>query len=73
MKRFLFSYSFYGERYGFEVPAESLQEAQHRIGAMQLARYDGELQAEIPAYPGASILVRLVTWWRNAVTYRHGG
>ena len=58
VRRYLFSYSFNGEQYCFDIPASSIQEAERRLGAMQWATYDGELHDEIAVYLGSKIAVR---------------
>jgi hypothetical protein len=67
MKRYLFHYRYDGKEFGFDVPADSLDEAKGRVKAMTLARYEGELVATIPDAPGVGLLVRLITWVRNAL------
>lgn len=69
MKTYLFRYNYDGGQYALEIPAESLDEAWERIGAIKNwpVGYDGELVAKIPAHPGAGPLVRLVTWIRNGL------
>lgn len=57
-QKYLFSYRFEGEDYGFDIPARSPAEAKARLSAMGLARYDGEIKLTIPV-PGGGWLAKL--------------
>jgi hypothetical protein len=68
MKTYLYNYKYRGGRYSLEIPADSKEEADARMDAIQYGRvgYDGELVAKIPAtFYGTGPLVRFVTWLRN--------
>lgn len=70
MKTYLFRYQYRGGAYALEIPAESLDEAWERIGAIRAygAGYDGELVMKIPAVTGSwlpSLIVRLRNWVRG--------
>lgn len=65
-RTYLFEYRFEGAIYGLDVVARSQKEAKQRLAACSLSgRCVGELVATIPAAPGAGLLVRLATWWKN--------
>jgi len=57
-QKYLFTYRFDGDQYGFDIPARSPAEAKARLIAMGLARYDGEIKLTIPV-PGGGWLARL--------------
>ena len=61
----LFSYRYAGREWSLELPGESATDAKERLRAMALAKYDGELVANVPAF--ASPLAKVVVWIRNAV------
>ena len=65
MKTYLFRYNYNGGQYGFEIPADSLDEAWERVGAIRNmpVGYDGTLEAKIPAAVGW--WVPLYVWVRN--------
>jgi hypothetical protein len=65
LKVFLFSYNYEGSQYSFEIPAYSAEEARERVSRLTFAKYDGEIAHKIPAFAGASVLVRLLTWLKN--------
>lgn len=64
-REFLFSYRYGGSEWGISIFAADPVEAKEKIKAVGLARYDGELMVRIPAAPGAGILARLITYWKN--------
>jgi len=59
MKRYLFSYTFDGERYSFVVLAKDLEEAMARVRRMAFSRNDGELVSEFQLIPN---------WFRRLFT-----
>lgn len=62
----LITYQLDGISWSIEVRASSADDAMRRLRrAAYYGSYDGVLQASIPAFPGAGILVRALTWWRN--------
>lgn len=56
-KKYLFEYRYDGDLYGFDVLAESPEEAKGKVSAMGLARYCGEIKLTIPV-PGGNWLAR---------------
>lgn len=65
-KTYLGSYGLDGKQYGFEIEADSFDDARRRLDAIKAwGKIDGELMAKIPAYPGAGLFVRFLCWWRN--------
>lgn len=63
--KFMFSYTFEGREYGFDIPARSADEAHARLKKIALARYDGQGDGDgIPLHRGG-FLVPLICWWRN--------
>lgn len=67
LTEYLFSYRYGDSEFSFSVPAYSLEEAKGRVKAMTFARYDGELMLRLAAGPGAGLLVRVITGFRNMV------
>lgn len=71
-KTYLFHYHYEGATYGFDIPADSPEEAEARVAVISSrAKYDGELVMSIPAnVPGAGWLVRawcaVGNWLRRA-------
>lgn len=65
LRKYLFSYRYEGAEYSFEIPAYSVEEAKGRAKAIGMNRYDGELVATIPAYPGGGIIARMIVAVRN--------
>lgn len=66
MPTYLYSYEFEGRKYGFDIEADSKEEADARLAVFSArAKYDGVLVARIPAAPGAGWLVRAVCAVRN--------
>ena len=65
LRVFLFSYSHAGSQYSLEIPAYTAEEARERVAKLAYAKYDGELAYKIPAITGASVFVRLLTWFKN--------
>lgn len=51
------------------IPAVSEEDARDCLNKLPLARILGTVEMEIPAVPGAGLLVRFLCWWRN----RRGG
>lgn len=60
-RKYLFEYRYDGAVYGFDVVANSEQEAKARLSAMGLSRYCGEIHATIPV-PGGSAILRAWNW-----------
>lgn len=58
MKRYLFEYRFGDAEYGFEIPADSLEEARERLKALTWARYEGEIKATV-RIPGGGFFYRI--------------
>ena len=52
MKKYLFEYRYGGDLYVYEIPAETLAEAEAPRRAMQWSKYVGELHARVPASLG---------------------
>ena len=73
MKTYLYSYLHRGARYGFEIVADDIHEADDRLRSIKFGevQYDGILEATIPAGVG-SWLPRLVVAIGNAFR-RDGG
>jgi hypothetical protein len=67
MRRYLYGYNFQGMEFSFEIPAESQQEADDRLRAIQRAAYfDGEVMNTMSAdLPGSGLIVRLLVWLGN--------
>jgi len=63
-RKFLFAYRFEGAEYGFDIPAKDADEAKRRLGALGLARYDGEIFATIHV-PGGNILANLIGFFKQ--------
>lgn len=51
-RTYLFSYNYDGCSWGFEIQAESPEDARQRVSRLAFASYDGELVAKIPASLG---------------------
>lgn len=65
-RTYLFEYFHEGSRWSFEIPANSLEDAQARVNKLPLAKYVGVLEMKIPAYvPGAGLFVRFWCWWKS--------
>ncbi|GIW55356.1 MAG: hypothetical protein KatS3mg082_1760 [Nitrospiraceae bacterium] len=64
-KTYLFSYRHEGATWGFEVKAQSPEDAVARVRKMANAVYDGELIMKIPAPLG--LCARWLTRLRNAL------
>ena len=60
----LFTYRFDGAEWGFEIMAQSPEDAKARLKALAWAHYDGELVMRVPI-PFCEPLVRLLRWWRR--------
>lgn len=60
-RKFLFEYHFDNADWAFHVFAKDAAEAKEKIKQVALARYKGEVFAEI-AVPGAGLLMRLWAW-----------
>jgi len=68
----LFEYSYNGAQYGFEIPAESQDEAIKRLNAMYYAKYLGVLHVTIPANSIVGGFVpRLYCFIRNVINKIH--
>ena len=62
----IIEYPFEGGKWSVHVPARSFEEAEARIAAAyQYGKCVGGQAQCIPAAPGAGLLVRVLTWWRN--------
>lgn len=65
-REFLFTYRFDGAEWGISIFARDAVEAQEKIKAVSMARYDGELMMLIPASVSAFGLVpRIIVWWKR--------
>ena len=64
LKTYLFSYSYEGARWSFEIKARDPDEARERLNRLAFANYDGEVMANIPC-PG--MLGRLTANLKNAL------
>lgn len=67
-KTFLCSYGFHGKRYGFDLQADSWEEAVDRLKAIKMGStvsVDGELIARIPAPGFTGNLVQLWRWMKS--------
>jgi hypothetical protein len=62
-KTYLFEYDHDGARWGFEIVASSIEDAEARVQRLPWARYVGELKATIPAPFG--IVARVLCWFHN--------
>lgn len=62
---FVCTYNHNGKPFGITVRATSFEDAKARLWAMQYGTVDGILGGEIPAFPTASLWVRLICWWKN--------
>jgi len=51
-RTYLFSYTHNNSEWGFEIQAESEEDAKSRVSKMMYAKYDGELAMKIPAQLG---------------------
>lgn len=66
LETYMFSYHYDGSKYGVNIPAYSLKEAEGRFSSMSSGSYDGVLQGTIPALlPASGIIVRLYCWMKN--------
>jgi hypothetical protein len=52
-KTYLFSYTHDNEEWGFEIQAESEEDAKLRVAKLMYAKYDGELIMKTPSQLGA--------------------
>lgn len=59
-KTYLFSYQHNGAKWGFDVKANSLEDAKSRLAKMAYATYDGILVASVTV-PTGGFLSRLVS------------
>jgi len=48
-KTYLFSYTHNNAKWGFEIQAESEEDARLRVARLMYAKYDGELAMKIPS------------------------
>ena len=62
-KTYLFSYTFEGQRWSFEMQAASPEEARERVSRLMYATYDGELKAKI--YQPIGWFAKLICWFQN--------
>lgn len=51
-KTYLFRYNHDGASWGFEIKAESPEDAKARVSRLVFAKYDGELVAKVPVSLG---------------------
>lgn len=64
MKTYLCTYYFHGDKYEFEIQADSITEACDRMLAIKCsALVEGELMATIPV---PTFWGKLVAWWYEA-------
>ena len=63
MKTYLFRYNHAGSSWGFEIQAESPEDARQRVAKLAFATFDGELVAKVPGSLGGP--ARLVVALRN--------
>jgi hypothetical protein len=68
--RYLFSYYHNNSWWSFVIPAPSEEDARERLNKLPLARLDGTLEMEIPAFPGVGLFVRFMCWRRNRAYQR---
>jgi len=64
-REYLFNYRFAGDEWGITIFATNAAEAKEKIKAVALARYEGEVGIKIPAFTGAGIIAKTVTWLKN--------
>jgi hypothetical protein len=65
-KNWLVEYRFNGEAFVLTVWAKTQPEAKAKLfNAAAYGIVKGEVQAILPAVPGAGLLVRLISWWKN--------
>ena len=62
-KTYLFEYDHDGSRWGFEIKAASIGDAEERVAKLYWARYVGELRATFPAPFG--FIPRILCWFHN--------
>lgn len=62
-KYYLCEYQYEGEKWSFEIPAESWKDAQSRLARMAYGNVVGEIKAVLPVQLG--ILARLWIWITN--------
>ena len=76
---FTCSYTYQGQKWGLDIYATSFEDAEARLSAIHFGTVDGVVEATIPAYPGAGVYVRAVTWLQNrlpaliGIAKRHWG
>lgn len=63
-REFLFNYRFAGAEWGITIHAADPVEAQKKIKAVALARYEGEVAAKIHV-PCGGLIVRAWEWLRG--------
>ena len=66
-KKFFFTYPFNGKKWCGEVYAQTWEEAEAKIRAMDWGKIDGEHVASIPASVGS--WVPLLVWLRNLLVF----
>lgn len=66
-KTYLFSYQHNGATWGFELKANSPEDARNRLSKIARARYDGVLVASVPIPDAAGLLAR---WVRRLLPYK---
>lgn len=64
-KEYCCTYRYKDKEWGFEVVAQSEDDARARLAAMSLGRVDGELVMEIPAFPSAGLLTKAIVFLRE--------
>ena len=66
METHLFSYRMDGQEYSFTLLADDDLDAQRRLGCIKAwGKYDGQLMATIPAYPGIGPVLSVFAAVRN--------
>lgn len=65
VKRFSCEYPMDGQRWGFEILADSHEDAERRVRQLCFAKVDGEIIAEIPCVPASGLVARLLCWCKN--------
>lgn len=73
MDTYLCSYTFRGDRWGFDIQAESFQDAQWRLHAiMKDGMVDGKLIASIPVTPTFSVWDKFSQLAKRLLKLSHG-
>jgi hypothetical protein len=69
--QYLFEYRFNDAHWGIEITATSPVEAKERLKALAWANYKGEVAMKL-AVPGASLIERIMTRFRQYTAERRG-